>query len=254
MVQHIGLNSASSDPQRIEFLWVRWYGRDTDSTGGWNTRRLHKVGFMDSDDDAAFGFLDPARIIRGAHLIPSFCDGRTRELLQPSQTARAPSENDEDYTLYNVGMFVDRDMIMRFRGGGVGHKSTREATNIFLNDRHKSDQHYHNNNEAPEEEEAEAKADIDSSSALGDEEEDYGYQDPTEQRLSETESDAEGEDQWNDDDAFDGLGPEDGEKDSEGIENLLGGGDFNTFMHNCTASGYMTLTCMVVQYLVVPSC
>ena len=31
--------------------------------------------------------------------------------------------------------FVDRDMIMRFRGGGVGHTSTRAATNIFKADR-----------------------------------------------------------------------------------------------------------------------
>jgi hypothetical protein len=31
--------------------------------------------------------------------------------------------------------FVDRDMAMRFRGGGVGHTSTRAATNSFLSDR-----------------------------------------------------------------------------------------------------------------------
>ena len=31
--------------------------------------------------------------------------------------------------------FVDRDMAMRFRGGGVGHTSTRAATNTFLSDR-----------------------------------------------------------------------------------------------------------------------
>lgn len=31
--------------------------------------------------------------------------------------------------------FVDRDMVMRFRGGGVGHASTRAATDIFKEDR-----------------------------------------------------------------------------------------------------------------------
>jgi hypothetical protein len=31
--------------------------------------------------------------------------------------------------------FVDRDMMMRYRGGGVGHKSTRDATDNFLKDR-----------------------------------------------------------------------------------------------------------------------
>ncbi|KAF9544383.1 hypothetical protein CPC08DRAFT_413191 [Agrocybe pediades] len=30
-------------------------------------------------------------------------------------------------------------MVMRYRGGGVGHKSTRDATSFFLKDRHKTD-------------------------------------------------------------------------------------------------------------------
>ena len=35
--------------------------------------------------------------------------------------------------------FVDRDMVMRYRGGGIGHKSTRRATDFFKNDRHPLD-------------------------------------------------------------------------------------------------------------------
>jgi hypothetical protein len=35
--------------------------------------------------------------------------------------------------------FADRDLMMRFRGGGVGHKSTREATNFFKMDRDRLD-------------------------------------------------------------------------------------------------------------------
>jgi hypothetical protein len=31
--------------------------------------------------------------------------------------------------------FADRDLMMRFRGGGVGHKTTREATDSFKRDR-----------------------------------------------------------------------------------------------------------------------
>ena len=34
-------------------------------------------------------------------------------------------------TLLFTIRFVDRDMMMRFRGGGVGHKSTREVTDHF---------------------------------------------------------------------------------------------------------------------------
>jgi hypothetical protein len=37
-------------------------------------------------------------------------------------------------------------MMMRFRGGGVGHSSTRDATNHFLTDRHPTD-----TNSGPEE-------------------------------------------------------------------------------------------------------
>lgn len=34
-----------------------------------------------------------------------------------------------------VYRFVDRDMFMRYRGGAVGHKSTRNATHCVFNDR-----------------------------------------------------------------------------------------------------------------------
>lgn len=32
--------------------------------------------------------------------------------------------------------FVDRDMFMRFRGGGIGHKSTQERTQVFEQQSH----------------------------------------------------------------------------------------------------------------------
>lgn len=35
--------------------------------------------------------------------------------------------------------FVDRDIFMRYWGGGVGHKSTRDATDFFLSDRDTAD-------------------------------------------------------------------------------------------------------------------
>jgi hypothetical protein len=43
------------------------------------------------------------------------------------------------HALLFFASFCDRDMIMRFRGGGVGHSSTRDATNHFLTDRHPTD-------------------------------------------------------------------------------------------------------------------
>jgi hypothetical protein len=104
MVQHTSRHSQSSEPQHMSFLWVRWYGRDLKHRAGWNAKRLHRVGFVDSDDPFAFGFLDPQHVIRGVHLIPTFSYGRTGDLLQQSSIARSTSERGEDWKFYYVGM------------------------------------------------------------------------------------------------------------------------------------------------------
>ena len=72
MVLYSGPGSQSLEPQLMEFLFVRWFGHDVHSHGSWKARRLHRIGFVDGDDDAAFGFLDPQEVIRGVHLIPAF--------------------------------------------------------------------------------------------------------------------------------------------------------------------------------------
>ncbi|KAJ7023894.1 hypothetical protein C8F04DRAFT_969636 [Mycena alexandri] len=83
-VRHVGARSKTGGrPQRMEFLWVRWFGRDIDHVAGWATKRLHRVGFVEPDQ-GAFGFLDPAQVLRGSHLIPAFHHGRTTELLGSS--------------------------------------------------------------------------------------------------------------------------------------------------------------------------
>ncbi|KIL58216.1 hypothetical protein M378DRAFT_86772, partial [Amanita muscaria Koide BX008] len=76
--------------------------------------------------------------IRSSFLEPAFAFGRTDELLPPS-IARHLSESDKDRKYYYVNIFVDRDMTMRYFGGGVGHASTREATDFFLLDRHQEE-------------------------------------------------------------------------------------------------------------------
>ncbi|ESK83951.1 hypothetical protein Moror_7523 [Moniliophthora roreri MCA 2997] len=43
-----------------------------------------------------------------------------------------------DWNYYNVNIFVDRDMFMRYRGGGIGH-STRDATHFMEEDARHSD-------------------------------------------------------------------------------------------------------------------
>jgi hypothetical protein len=68
-VVHTGPLSESREPQHMEFLFVCWFGHDMVSkAGGWRTKRLHRIGFVSGNDEAAFGFLDPACVIRGVHL------------------------------------------------------------------------------------------------------------------------------------------------------------------------------------------
>ncbi|KAI0069990.1 hypothetical protein K474DRAFT_1609500 [Panus rudis PR-1116 ss-1] len=108
--------------KRVDFLWVRWLGVDSLVPGGLEEQRLHSVGFIPDDEGGAFGFVDPKDVIRACHLIPDFSRGTTTELLGPSTIPRLVKDGeDEDWDGYYVNMHVDRDMFMRFVGGGIGH-------------------------------------------------------------------------------------------------------------------------------------
>jgi len=109
MVLQTGPKSKSREPKKMEFLLVRWFGLDTNEIGGWKAKKLHQIGFVEGDE--AFGFVDPADIIRGVHLIPRFSLGRTKELLGPS-FARSVLEKDEDWVRYYVNMYVDHRFIV----------------------------------------------------------------------------------------------------------------------------------------------
>ena len=83
-MRHVGPKSQSDDVQHLDFLWVRWFGRDLDHAGGWLACRLHRIGFLHQDQPGAFGFLDPAVVIQGVHMIPMFAYSPTSSLLGPS--------------------------------------------------------------------------------------------------------------------------------------------------------------------------
>ena len=101
---HTDPYSRTSTTQRMEFVWVRWLGRDLTYKAGWEARRLHRVGFIpDTEEGGAFGFLNPSDIIRAVHLIPAFAHGKTSQLLGPSM-ARQPHENNEDWIGFYVNM------------------------------------------------------------------------------------------------------------------------------------------------------
>ncbi|KAJ3526631.1 hypothetical protein NMY22_g10092 [Coprinellus aureogranulatus] len=117
------LDEACRNPEkraRVEFLWVRWFGRlAADENGnripGLEEGRLQRVAFIDTDieNSGAFGFVDPEDVILLVHMVPAFAYGRTTEYM--GLQLRVMRER-----RIKTG-FSDRDMVMRFCGGGPGH-------------------------------------------------------------------------------------------------------------------------------------
>ena len=90
--------------RRMDVLWVRWLARSLDTTSIWAAKRLPRVGFYESSDPSAFGFLDPELIIRGVHLIPAFTYGKTSQLLLQHSIAHRASDKDKDWEWFYVNM------------------------------------------------------------------------------------------------------------------------------------------------------
>lgn len=62
-IVHTGVASKSIEPQQMDFLWVRWFGRDLSHKSGFKAKCLHRLGFLPDDQPGAFAFLDPQEII-----------------------------------------------------------------------------------------------------------------------------------------------------------------------------------------------
>lgn len=104
----------------VHFLWIRRFESLPGVGGPFTTHRLLKLRFLDSRHPKAFDFIDPEQVTRGIHIIPSFADGK--------------SEGGEEWRMYCTGLFAERDLFMRFRGGGIGHKTTRQFDEFLLSD------------------------------------------------------------------------------------------------------------------------
>jgi len=130
------LTRTNRDPQTYQFLWVRWFKHDQSVPVFATTRHFDRVAFVPHDDrdEEPFGFIDPATVIRGCHLIPDFNLGKTHELLPASVF----QDDGGDWKRFRVAQCVtfiftisslttlrfslsDRDLMMRFTGLGVGH-------------------------------------------------------------------------------------------------------------------------------------
>jgi hypothetical protein len=82
----------------IDFLWVQWFGIEPSQyRHRFQVSRLPKIGFVESSDNYAFTFLNPTQVIRGAHPIPAFAEGRSSALLLAKKSvAHILNPNDED--------------------------------------------------------------------------------------------------------------------------------------------------------------
>jgi hypothetical protein len=101
-----------SDSKRFDVLHIRWYGRKRGAQAGWKAKRLHQIAFLPANQPKleAFGFLDPAQVIRGVHILPRFAGGRTSHLLGPS-IIRKLSDRHEDWVNYYVNWYVQPTQI-----------------------------------------------------------------------------------------------------------------------------------------------
>ena len=151
-VQHIGKDSRDYRIQRMEFLWVRWLDVVPDHPFGRQQAHLPKIKPVPDSDESAFGFIDPAVVLRGCHLLPAFKDGRTNKLvttIPQAITEAQTSGAEDDWINYYVGMsaavsfsfmihkftFAAADLLIAtcsFVSWGVGSATKVKSTALHL--------------------------------------------------------------------------------------------------------------------------
>ena len=67
--------------RHMDFLSVHWFVKLPDYCLGFRQACLPMIGFVDSTDEFAFGFVDSANVVCRCHLIPAFDAGQNADLL-----------------------------------------------------------------------------------------------------------------------------------------------------------------------------
>ena len=93
-------NLITMETERMEFLWVHWFGRDPDHEGGFETRCLHHIGLTDSEDPTSYKFLNPSDVLQSVHLIPAFSPNEENQEVDDSDDDAIPQFH------YYVSMYV----------------------------------------------------------------------------------------------------------------------------------------------------
>ncbi|KAG9031058.1 hypothetical protein FS837_003120, partial [Tulasnella sp. UAMH 9824] len=190
--------------KRVDLLWVRWFQIERHRPKR-RQDRLEKLAFAPLESEMAFGFIHPSEVIRACHLIPAFAEGYDLSTVGHSYVQDAEG----DYKHYYIMKFVDRDMYMRYHGGGVGHldPNTRVTEAAPTGDGDPSDIDFSatTRSESAIDETETGENDVDDNISQYSEEEDF-------LPLSGSESDGEGSDRDRDSEA-DYSASEDGDSD-----------------------------------------
>jgi hypothetical protein len=104
-VIYAGPGMSSYQARQLDFLWVRWFEGVDDIlvSHSWVDARLDRLQFPPMSDHEAFGFIDPAHVLCGCHIIPRFAIGlRHVEGMGISECAA----NDKDWHHYYVAQSV----------------------------------------------------------------------------------------------------------------------------------------------------
>ena len=105
-VLHLDPSTMNCSVQHMEVLWVSWCGLVPGHRFGPKVTQLPKIGFVPDTDPLAFDFLDPSLVVHVTHLIPTFNDGQTTELLAASLTAGQPPGETDNWVSFFVSMCV----------------------------------------------------------------------------------------------------------------------------------------------------
>lgn len=97
---YTGPGMVNYSPTRFDFLWVRWY-QNIPIEGPLDQQspyRLDQLKFPPMASEGAFGFVNPADVLRSCHIIPAFNRGN-QEFEGMSKLAR----DSEDWEAYYIG-------------------------------------------------------------------------------------------------------------------------------------------------------
>ena len=98
------------NPQRFDFLWVRWYNlensvsRKSKTTKPKASHRLNRLVFPSLDEEDSVGFLDPADVLRGCHIIPAFA--QEERFSDSKEELSKCAREDRDWNVYYISRQV----------------------------------------------------------------------------------------------------------------------------------------------------